>query len=58
MSSRRMPQATPSRVQPSVPPSSPWRPSWSMMRWIQRRRTSRSGQLDMIAASLIGMLIW
>jgi len=30
-------------------------PSWSTIRWIHSRRTSTSGQLERIAASLIGM---
>ena len=33
-------------------------PSWSMMRWIQIRRTPGSGQFDRIAASFRGTTRW
>ena len=43
---------------PAARSASMRRPSWSMMRWIQCRRTARSGHLAMSAASFSGMLIW
>ena len=52
------PTASASSSQVSMPAGASPVPSWSRMRWIQRRRTSRSGQLARMAASLRGRLTW
>lgn len=48
----------PSRSRASIPPSSPWLPSWSRIRCTHLRRVCASGQLAIIAASFSGIVVW